>query len=295
MDWTVSPISDNVHRITMLGIKSGWEGRVLLRSDAHWDSPMNDYRKETKHLKLAQELNAPIIDHGDMFDVMGGKKDPRRSESGVKPEHKVDHYFDAVRDSALDYYAPFADNFAVLGEGNHESSVRRHHGVDMTGYMCNRLSEIAPGKAYNGRYAGYVLFTFKVHNTVSHTIIMKRHHGSGGAAPVTKGVIKAQRRAIYYSDADLVVTGHIHDGWLVQHAHEAINDAGIVSRRVQYHISIPGYKGSPETYSNSGGFETEREFSPSITGAWWLIFRYQPYDGLGVPPIVMSLEPLDWS
>ena len=294
-DWDVTPLTRNVHRIDWSGIKSGWEARVLLRGDAHHDSPLNDEKKELSHLKMAQEMDAPIIDDGDLFDVMGGKKDPRRSESGIKPQHKVDHYFDAVREDAYEFYKPFANQFAVLSEGNHETAVKRHHNIDLTGFMSKRLQEHAPNRAYNGLYGGYVFFRFHVHGTVTHTIRMKRHHGTGGSAPVTKGVIKAQRRSIYYSDADLVTTGHIHDGWLTQFRHETVSDQGVVSRRVQYHISIPGYKGDPLKSDNAEGWEIEKEFEPAITGAWWLIFRYQPYDTPGVPPIKMSFEPLDWS
>ena len=43
---------------------------LLLRSDAHHDSPYCDRKLETKHLELAKERNALILDAGDTFDAM---------------------------------------------------------------------------------------------------------------------------------------------------------------------------------------------------------------------------------
>ena len=65
---------------------------VMLRSDAHHDSKLCDRSAELRHLKLAQERNALIVDAGDTFDLMQGRYDPRRSYDEIRPELLHDNY-----------------------------------------------------------------------------------------------------------------------------------------------------------------------------------------------------------
>ena len=41
-------------------------------------------------------------------------------------------------------------------------------------------------------------------------------HGSGGTAPVTRGVIKTNRRSVVFPDADIFLSGHIHERWAME-------------------------------------------------------------------------------
>ena len=70
-------------------MKAGDDVWVLLRSDAHHDSPYCDRKLEKYHLEIAKERNALILDNGDTFDAMQGKFDPRRSYGDIRPEDKV--------------------------------------------------------------------------------------------------------------------------------------------------------------------------------------------------------------
>lgn len=75
----VEHVSRNVLNVKFDNISAGWEQYILLSSDRHHDSKWTDRDLELEHLEKAKERNAYVIDVGDMFDVMQGKFDPRRS------------------------------------------------------------------------------------------------------------------------------------------------------------------------------------------------------------------------
>lgn len=291
--WTAESISRNVARVTFSEVGAGWRGRVLLRSDAHHDSPHNVEDKERAHLEEALDANAPVLDFGDLFDVMGGRFDKRRMESGVKSQHKVDDYFNAVLDDAIDFYSPYADVMVLLGAGNHETAVLKNTQINLTQSLSRGLKAAATRDdiALVGGYGGYVLLTFVIQKTVQFTVRLKYHHGSGGAAPVTHGVISSNRRAVMYPNADIVVSGHIHKAWTLPLAQETINRYGIIRERVQHHISLPGYKN--DYGDGATGWGVERGFAPNITGACWLDLEYQDYADAGTPIRVTPVG--DWS
>ena len=70
--WNVESLNGGVTRITFE--KRLW---VLLSSDWHWDSMKCDRDRLAADLAKAKELNAAVLSIGDLFDVMGGKWDPR--------------------------------------------------------------------------------------------------------------------------------------------------------------------------------------------------------------------------
>ena len=49
---------------------AGWEQWALLTSDRHIDSPKSDTRMQRRHLDLAAERGAFVLDMGDLFDAM---------------------------------------------------------------------------------------------------------------------------------------------------------------------------------------------------------------------------------
>lgn len=292
--WTAEALARNVTRITFDDVRKGWDAWVLLRSDAHHDSPHNDETKERHHLEAAKERGAAVVDLGDLFDVMGGRFDPRKMESGVKARHKVDHYFDAVLDDAAEFYSPYADHIVMLGAGNHETSVLKHHQMNLTHSLSRALKRAATREdtAMVGGYGGYVFLQAVIQGTVKYSVKVKYHHGHGGSSPVTKGVIGAQRRAVMYPDADIVVSGHIHNGWVTAHPREHINGRGVITSRPQIHISLPGYK--DEWADGSNGWAVEKGFGPNMTGACWLHLEYQHYEN-GAAPIAVTPIPLGWT
>jgi hypothetical protein len=288
--WTVEAHSGNVHTIRFRDISPGWSQRIMLSGDRHHDNLHADHRMELNHLEKAREYNAPIIDIGDFFCLMQGKYDPRKSYTDMRPELTTGPYLDRVIDTAETFYEPYADLFAVIGQGNHEASVLKHNETDMTRRIANRLQRASsePDRAFAGGYGGWVVLRFRWHKTKRQTLRLKYHHGHGGGGPVTKGVIQTNRRAVFLPDADIIVTGHIHEAWSVPITRERINAAGTTGTDYQYHVSVPTYKND---YGNgSGGFHIEKGRPPKPMGCAWLVLEKMPgINGRIVPRIELDL------
>jgi hypothetical protein len=108
----------NIHEVTC---QSGQE--FLLVSDLHWDNPHCDRGLLKNHLDEAVKRNAAIILNGDTYCCMGGKYDRRADKSLIRPEHNTDRYFDAIVDTSVEWFAPYAKNILLIGYGNHETAI----------------------------------------------------------------------------------------------------------------------------------------------------------------------------
>jgi len=275
MSWETRRISDNVHEILFSdNYKTGnWEQWVLLSGDRHWDNPKSDWKLQKKHLNEAREKGAAVIDVGDFFCLMQGKYDKRASKSDIRPEHQVNDYFDAVPDTAVEFFREYADLFGVIGYGNHEMSIKRHHETDVLGRFIYRLNKESGSNVHLGGYGGDVKIRFQLPNGSSKRVkTLKYYHGSGGGGPVTKGIIGTNRRAVYMPDADIVVTGHIHEKWAINLTRERITKQGRIYLDDQVHICVGPYK--EEYNSGKSGWHVERGAPPKPLGGFWLRFTY---------------------
>jgi len=257
--------------------KAGWEQWVLLTSDNHHDSRFCDRKLELMHLKLAREREAVILNFGDLFCAMQGKYDPRSSMDDIREEDVGQDYLDRIVKHAAVFYGPFAENFLLLGKGNHETNIRKRHGTDLTSNLAHRLNTDFGGSVHVGGYGGWVRFMFKMHTTKSQSIRLKYFHGAGGGGPVTRGVIQTNRQAVYLPDAHIIVNGHTHDSWILPRARERLSDAGVVYKDLLWFVRIPGYK--DEYGDGSEGFHIERGADPRPIGAAWLRFYVDSHTG----------------
>lgn len=275
MSFKVEERSQNVHDILMTFERNrSWEQYVLLTADRHFDNPKSNRKLQFEHLQEAQERNAPVIDLGDFFCLMQGKYDPRKNKADILPQHNKADYLDAVIDEAVELFAPYANQFAVIGYGNHETSILKHQETDVIRRFVYRMKQHNPNM-YAGDYGGWVRFRFEA-SGVTRTrrdVKLKYFHGSGGGGPVTKGVIQTNRRAVYLPDADIVASGHIHESWQLSICRERISVHGNIFLDEQLHISCTTYK---EEYGDGGhGWHIERGAPPKPIGAVWLRFFYR--------------------
>lgn len=243
------------------------EGQLfLLRSDAHHDAVNCDRDLEMKHLLEAKKRGAYIIDIGDLFDCMQGRYDKRSDRSALREEYRNGQYLNRLIDVAVERYAPFADRWLLMSRGNHETAVAKHNDFDLTEQLYARLKPSAPYLQL-GTYAGFVRYRMRRNATSRATVTMAYHHGFGGSAPVTRGVIQSNRMAISYPDADVVWSGHTHTEYYVSIARQRVLQNDRVVRSEQVHIKSPGYK---EDTSSGDGWAVEKGFMPQSLGAWWL-------------------------
>jgi len=272
VDFKIESIRANSHRISFTGVKKGWEQWVMLSSDRHHDNMQARWDLEKAHLEKARERRALILDFGDMFCAMQGKYDPRSSMDSLRPEHKRGDYLDALVSTAEKFYAPYAGQFALIGRGNHETNIRTRHGVDLTERLVDRLKDKHGARVNAGEYSGWVIFSFVMHRTVWHSRVLYYFHGSGGGGPVTRGTIQSNRMAVNYPDADMVVSGHTHDNWILPIKRKRIIATGLPYDDLAWHIRTPTYK---DEHDKGSGWAVERGINPKPLGCVWVRFYYE--------------------
>jgi hypothetical protein len=227
-------------------------------------------------MERAKELDDPVITTGDLFCAMQGKHDPRRMPEDVRPEHMVNDYLDALPRSAAEWFLPYARQWALVGYGNHETSILRHNQVDLIRnflyILANESGNVNNGRLARGGYGGrlFIEFRDKVGKLVQRDQV-RYFHGSGGGGAVTKGTLKPVKRAAMWPEADFVITGHIHEAWVFPIKREKTK-RGDVFHQIQHHIQVPTYK---EEYGDgSGGFHNERERPPKPIGCARIQFYF---------------------
>jgi hypothetical protein len=276
--WAVREHARNIHVITIDLKRVGEEQRVLLQSDVHWDNPKCDQEKFMGHLEEAREHDAPVLDNGDFFCAMQGKWDKRANKNDLRPEHQRADYLDSLVQTAAATLKPYRDLLTVRGDGNHETSVLKNHETSLNERLVERIKVDGDTPIAKGGYSGFVVF--QIQWAMNSRTPFKLHylHGHGGGGAVTRGVIQTNRHAVYLADADIVWTGHTHDGFMLPIARVRLNqDNTKIVHANQYHVSTPGYK--EEWHDGYGGWHVERGAPPKPTGAAWLTFKYHSRHG----------------
>ncbi len=294
LKWKHEQIGKNVFRVeTELKQNKDWEFWVLLTSDQHWDNPDSNRELQLKHLKEAQKKGAAIMSAGDYFCLMQGKFDKRASKAKVRPEHQVDDYLDAVVTTGAEWLKPYAKNFVVIAEGNHEAAIQNRHETNITDRFLQLTNHLSGSKIYNGGYSGYIIFSFfRSYTTRARSgycsVVLRYEHGAGGGAPVTGGMINSFRGGVYFPDAEILLSGHTHDQWQRELARQRLDSrTGALRHDVQTHIKCPSYK--DEFKEGIGGWATATKgMPPKPIGAWWLKFTYDGENERAVYQVIQA-------
>jgi hypothetical protein len=261
----------NIHLVDLDCTSRTNEWWFLLSGDRHHDNPHADHDLELKHLNEARERKAGIIDVGDLHCAMEGKFDPRRNKAGIREEHALAaDYLDSLVRHASDFYAPYSENFVVIGRGNHESAILKNCETDITERTCERMSQQSGHKVYPGGYGGWIKFNIEINNE-RYSMSLKYFHGSGGAALMSFDTLKVRRAAAIMPDADVIVQGHVHKQWFMPLSRERLvcdkHGSRIVSD-IQYHVRTGTYK--DEFGDGHSGWHIEQGRGPEVQGAVWM-------------------------
>lgn len=260
-----------------LEVPKGFEFTIMHSSDRHHDHVACNRELETAHLEEAKTRDALIIDAGDIFDAMQGKKDKRSSYDELRPEYKGLKYFDLLLTDFYKYYAPYTRNWLLMGTGNHEYSILEHHNWNIIDRLVDRLRKDAGAELlHRGGLSGWIrlLFTMGGHRT---SIKIRYSHGGGGTnAPVTRGVIQTNRQAVYLPDADIVHNGHNHQEYSLGIKRIRLSLGGRQYGDIQHYIRTPGYKFKDESGENIN-WESLKEFAPSPIGVVWSEIKFDSY------------------
>ena len=241
--------------------------KILLLSDIHWDNPKCDRTLLKKHLDEALKLNCDVLLNGDTFCLMQGAYDPRKNKSDILPEHNVANYLDAVVNTAIEFFTPYASILKMIGYGNHETSILKRHETDVIERFVYGFNTKNKSNLQKGGYGGWIIYNFN-HGTRTRSYKIKYMHGFGGGGAVTKGTIQHNRMATYVQGADLIWMGHVHENYEVEYNIERINQKNNIELKKILMIRTATYK---EEYNKGlGGWHVERGASPKPLGGRWL-------------------------
>ena len=262
--WAVSQVDKNCFDVTVSAKRNkSFEQWVLLAADHHFDSPKCKRELIKKHMELAKERGAVVCFIGDLFDVMGGKYDPRSSKGEIRKEYVEADYLDAVTQDAARFFMPYASNMAVICEGNHETKIKERHEVDLIQRFIALLNSGSKSNTKFGSYSGTIRFRFDYGHKVPYSITLAYHHGSGYKSPRKKEAF-----AYEHPDANICVFGHNHDFEKIFLGRHRVSKYGKGYRDHQTILGIPPYKDG-YGYGDSG-FEVQQGHRIKIQGAWWV-------------------------
>ena len=211
---------------------------------------------------------------------MQGKGDPRGSKDDVLEPHKKT-YWNALLNDAYAFFLPYKDRLAVFSDGNHETSVIKHREIDLLELLVDRLrGDGSP--VQHMPYQGWVKHRYttpgasKRNGSCGASILTHFDHGCGGGGPVTRGVIKTNRRLAQIENADVMVYAHIHEMWQVKTQRERLTTKGNMELADQLHVQCGTYK---QEYGSNSGFHMQRGAPPKPLGGWWVRHRLKIYQG----------------
>jgi len=239
---------------------------LLYMADVHWDNPACRRDLLKRHLDQARARDAQVFVFGDLFCAMQGKYDKRAHKAGIRPEHNVDNYLDAIVDDAAAWWSPWAERVSLVSPGNHETSILRRNETDLTARFVETLRGHYGATTEAGTYQGWIR-NMTADKSYRQAIKTRYHHGHGGGGVVTKGTLWPQRRAAWWPDADIIVTGHIHEQWSFPVTRERLTSSGRIVTDTQLHLSLPTYK---DEQACGGGWAVEGGQPPKPLGAYWV-------------------------
>lgn len=195
---------------------------LRLMSDLHLGAAHVDYKLIQRELDDALANNDRILINGDLLDMILPKDAKRYQPTCPHPRiAKRNDQVNAAVEWAVELLSPVAHLIDMLGLGNHETAVTRWHSVDPTLLVLYELEKVSrqrePGHIIHyGGYTGFVDYRISNESSGSSSFrwVLYYHHGSGGAAPVTKGLIDFARKDVWV-DADMMWLGHKHNRLVV--------------------------------------------------------------------------------
>lgn len=255
----------------VLRVDKNWEEtKVLLISDLHWDNPKCDRDLLKKHLDQAVKGNHDILINGDLFCLMQGAYDPRKSKSDIRPEHNSANYFDAIINTAVDWFAPYAHLIKLVGYGNHETAILKRQETDIIERFVTLLNYKTGSAIQVGGYGGWIRYQF-TDGSSTQSFKIKYMHGFGGGGAVTRGTIQHNRMSVNVEGADAIWMGHVHEDYELTYTVEELTNKDTVMLRDILMIRTSAYK---EEYGDgSKGWHIERGASPKPIGGRWLIMK----------------------
>lgn len=254
-------------------------------SDLHIGASDTDESRIEKELQYAVENDCLVLINGDWGEFIV-HQDRKRYTPGVPTADIAasSSQVDRNVEKAAKLLAPYASRIAMIGSGNHETAIQKHHGVDVTRHLIDKLNGRPSGKGFppitHGGYTGGVVLSFQREGadrpSGCHQFKIWYHHGFGGSAPITKGMVDYSRVGTFVEDADLMWMGHKHQRWAnPTTVCRFPRDGKDFKYNTQWHLFTSHYKKYGETQFDSSGrykpdWNRERGAAPSPSGGAFL-------------------------
>lgn len=261
--------SRTVHSVDVNFTKRGDSRHFLFISDVHYDSIKCDRDLLHRHLDEAQELGAGVFIFGDLFDLMQGRFDPRGNYADLRPEYKSCTYVDEVIQDVGEKLSAYSDVIRFISKGNHETNIEKRMMVS----PIDRVAQIingAGGHVEVGGYAGWLVV--QAHRNLSgrRRFNVHYHHGYGGGAKRSKGILGADIDQKDFPDADLILRGHDHQKWHLPVTVDRLTQSYNIRQSTVHHLRLGSYKKLGDRYA---GWAVERNFATPRLGGWWATLR----------------------
>lgn len=189
--------------------KAGSVVKVALFSDTHVDNPECDIEKLKADMAFCKKEGRYMIFDGDTIDgiLLGDRK-----RAAAHLITNTDNQLNIKLQQLYELFKPFQEYILFFGRGNHEESILKYNGLDVLEMLTTMLNMGQEHKILYGNYANFLRFTFKEagKNRREYHYDIFAHHGAGGSAPATKGMLDfgALTKAV---NADLIWIGHKHN------------------------------------------------------------------------------------
>ena len=238
----------------------------MLMSDLHIGSANCREEIIRRDLEQAEALDADIHINGDVFDAIlpSDKKryNPTALASWAQGRANV---VDAAIDRAMGLLGPFAGRIRMIGVGNHETAVEKHHGSDPVALLVNFMNREHGTAIEYGGYCGWLLYRFRTEGEGLggqwRRFSIHYHHGSGGASPITKGLIQHSRKTTWVEGADVIWMGHTHHRNVDTSVAQFVNRAGHLEHRRRLHVTTGSYLTTYEQQSGKDALANGRKAS----------------------------------
>lgn len=256
-------------------LKANLPVKLGLFSDIHFDSPDCDKITLKQHLDYCLNDGRYILVNGDLFDaiLLGDKK--RAVPHLVE---KQDNQLNVKIDEMAHFLTPYKDQILFIGRGNHCESIMKYNGLDVLQMLTTLLNAGSKHKIQYGNYANFLRFSWVDNKNTPHLRYdIFAHHGAGGSAPVTKGMIDFSRLSKGVN-ADLIWVGHKHQS-IVDYSDPImyVDSFGNVVLKNRQLIQTPSYqKGRTIDYNVNFA---ERFYSHTALSGFGEVTLVPCYDG----------------
>lgn len=272
MKYTVEAKDSNVHYFSF-STSTNHTLPTLFCSDLHIDSIHCKREELKKDFNIIREQGGKIFIFGDVFDVMGSFGDKRLQREYIDPQfiQSGRTYLDLIVEFGIEFLRPYAQNIAFISQGNHETAMRKFHNTDILRRIVYELNREPDTNIQLGDYSGWLNLKFNVSKTHSNSINVHYHHGFGGNAARSKGMLGVQIEAFKYPDANILVRGHTHQKWYDPSTTRVrLNSRGKVYKDKIRFIQSGSYVDG--VADGKGGWVVEKNFNPTDIGGWFVNF-----------------------